>query len=158
MEIFLSYSTPIRDDQRKVQATVEELIRKEAVTCRKVEQLPETQHPFFRVTDTIAQCDSMICLAFEKYQTIQQGKMCCRTSSWLEIEVAIALFLNLPVLILREPQIIDGPLIMEHGSPCKTITIPVQAKKCANMYKIGLGDFNTRICPQIVSWINRLSE
>lgn len=154
MDIFLSYSVPTREDQREVLFQVEQIICKEKATCKKVLQLPNEQHPIFPIINTIHGCNGLICLAFEKYQTIQDLEVCYHTSPWVDIELALALGQQLPALVVRESHIIDTPLISGTHPSCQTLTM--QGTNQADGRMVDLLGFKQEIHPQIVSWVRGL--
>lgn len=154
MDIFLSYSVPTREDQKKVLFQVEQIIHEENAICKKVLQLPDEQHPIFPIINAIHGCSGLICLAFEKYQTIQDSKICYHTSPWVEIELALALGQQIPALVVREAHIIDTPLISGTHFPCQTLTM--QSINRTNGQIIDLLGFKQEIHPQIISWVRGL--
>lgn len=156
MTVFLSYSTPIRCDQQALLIAIEQIFKDQDVDVKTVENVRSTENPISAIIATLGNCDSLLCLAFEKYCSVTNRQLCYHTSPWLDIEIALALQRAIPILVLKEKHIARSPLLDSNKKSYPILEI--ETNYCNNAYKIDSANFVYHIAPVIKSWIEQQAD
>lgn len=153
MKVFLSYSTPTRCDQRTLFYEVEKTLKKYGASVKTVANVQSTENPISTIIKAIKDCDCLLCLAFEKYRSVENGQLIYHTSSWLDIEIALALQQSMPILVLKEQHIGNSPLIDCCICPYKVLNI--ETYFCNGSFEINNMEFERNIIPAVKLWIDQ---
>lgn len=140
-KIFISYSTPVNKNQMLFLENLKKFVNELGYEYIMVAN--ETQNPFFKIKDKIAECCGLICLAFVKNS---RGllKKTFYTSKWLDVELALALTLNVKTLVFSDRRIEDTCLISKKNCVVQTFLMSVW-------------DFNTSIIKNYLKeWIKTI--
>ena len=156
MTVFLSYSTPIRCDQQALFIAIEQIFKDQNVDVKTVANVQSTENPISTIIATLGNCDSLLCLAFEKYCLVTNRQLCYYASPWLDIEIALALQRAIPILVLKEKHIAKSPLLDCNKTPYSILEI--ETNYCNNAYKIDFANFVYNIAPVIKSWIEQQAD
>ena len=156
MTVFLSYSTPIRCDQQALFIAIEQIFKYQNVDVKTVANVQSTENPISTIIATLGNCDSLLCLAFEKYCLVTNRQLCYYASPWLDIEIALALQRAIPILVLKEKHIAKSPLLDCNKTPYSILEI--ETNYCNNAYKIDFANFVYHIAPVIKSWIEQQAD
>lgn len=70
-------------------------------------------HPIFPIINKLKECSLFICIAFHKYKF----KNLWYSSSWLDIEYALALSMDIPCIVFMEDPIGKGILVNSDSLP-----------------------------------------
>lgn len=102
-KIFISYSTPINSEQKKFLSLIKNLLVKNGFQYIIVNDV-KNSNPFYKIKEEIIKCDAILCLAFIKNKKGIINKKYF-TSYWLDIELAIALQINLKYFIFCDKKV-----------------------------------------------------
>lgn len=152
MKTFLSYSTPVRTDQLYALELINLCIGSLDSEIVMVNSCPEKQNPIFQIIADMKTCDNFVSLVFSKKEYVSNNHIYQRTSPWLDIELALALQLNIPCIVIRETKLEVSPLVTAHYTPCDVIEMP----KCIYSNKIELYSFEICVCKRLTHWIKSL--
>lgn len=136
MTVFLSYSTPKRCDQMAIFHEIQQILKDQGASVKIVTNVQSMENPISIIIESIKDCDSILCLAFEKYYSVENGQLCYHTSSWLDIEIALALQLSMPILVLKEKHIGNSPLLGCDSTPYKILAMETTC--CKDSFEINI--------------------
>lgn len=113
-KVFLSFSTPITNNQKSFLNITKEYISTHGCLPITVENVDSKKlHPIFSIINKLNECSLFICVAFHKYKYNDLWY----SSSWLDIEYALALSMNIPCIVIIENPIGKGILVNSDSLP-----------------------------------------
>ncbi len=149
--VFLSFSTPIRQDQIKVLNDIKDVITKLNMNYVVVENIDDKKcNAIFSIIEALKTCQVFVCIGFEKYSLNRKNKQYF-SSHWLDIEIALAVNNNIPVFILREEHLMNSEII-NNTQDSFPITC-IKTFKNDNSYGIDIEYFKSNTIPQIENFL-----
>lgn len=151
-KVFLSYSKPINIQQNTIMKYIKYKLKQASFFPIEIQNENYDMSPVYVIDKTIKECDFFLCIAYEKETIIKaDGTVLYCTSSWLDIEIALAISHQLPFFIIKEEKLTDTALLNSID--------PVFYHSLPNTIN-SLIDFKflkEKIIPELMSYINMIN-
>lgn len=111
-KVFLSYSKPINIQQDAIIKYIKYKLQHEGFFPVETQNENYDISPVYVINKTIKECDFFLCIAYEKEKVVDaNGAILYCTSSWLDIEIALAISHQVPIFIIKEEKLAETALL-----------------------------------------------